>query len=77
MTVQLAKFILKHVNGCPSCFNSMARAISTVQYVASRARDPTFEKLMDYYKNLVKVVAIQDLILANPSRNPPSVSVDF
>ncbi|KAL9224858.1 hypothetical protein vseg_000853 [Gypsophila vaccaria] len=32
---------------------------------------------MDSYKNLVKVVAIQDLILANPSRNPPSVSVDF
>lgn len=45
------------------------------QYVASRARDPTFEKLMDKYKNLLKVVAIQDLILANP-RNQ-SVSLDF
>ncbi|XP_004293683.1 PREDICTED: uncharacterized protein LOC101291798 [Fragaria vesca subsp. vesca] len=45
------------------------------QYVASRARDPTFEKLMDKYKNLVKVVAVQDLILANPS--DPAVSVDF
>lgn len=76
-SVQLVKFILKPVNGCPFGFSSMPRAISTAQYVASRARDPTFEKLMDHYKNLVKVVAIQDLILANPSRNPPSVSVDF
>uniref|UniRef100_A0A5B7BUJ1 PORR domain-containing protein n=1 Tax=Davidia involucrata TaxID=16924 RepID=A0A5B7BUJ1_DAVIN len=49
------------------------------QYVASRARDPTFEKLMDKYKNLLKVVAIQDLILANPLHNPPppSVSLEF
>ncbi|XP_052184876.1 protein ROOT PRIMORDIUM DEFECTIVE 1 [Diospyros lotus] len=46
------------------------------QYVASRARDPTFEKLMDKYKNLLKVVAVQDLILASPA-NPPSVSLDF
>lgn len=45
------------------------------QYVASRARDPTFEKLMDKYKNFLKVVAVQDLILANP-RNQ-SVSLDF
>ncbi|XP_022988146.1 protein ROOT PRIMORDIUM DEFECTIVE 1 [Cucurbita maxima] len=45
------------------------------QYVASRARDPTFEKLMDRYKNLLKVVAVQDLILANP-RNQ-SVSLEF
>ncbi|GMI79960.1 hypothetical protein like AT1G06440 [Hibiscus trionum] len=50
---------------------------SSVQYVESRARDPTFEKLMDKYKNLVKVIAIQDLILANPTNNPPSVSLDF
>ncbi|KVI11727.1 hypothetical protein Ccrd_009862 [Cynara cardunculus var. scolymus] len=47
------------------------------QYVASRVRDATFEKLMDKYKNLLKVVSIQDLILANHSNNPPSVSVDF
>lgn len=47
------------------------------QYVASRVRDATFEKLMDKYKNLLKVVSIQDLILANRSNNPPSVSVDF
>ena len=60
MAVQLVKFILKPVNGCPFGFNSIARGISTAQYVASRARDPTFEKFMDYYKNLVKVVAIQD-----------------
>lgn len=45
------------------------------QYVASRARDPTFEKLMDKYKNLLKVVAVQDLILANP-RNQ-LISLEF
>lgn len=56
---------------------SITRTISSAQYVASRARDPTFEKYMDHYKKLVKVVAIQDLILANPNKNPPSVSVDF
>lgn len=45
------------------------------QYVGSRARDPVFEKLMDKYKNLVKVIAIQDLILANPKN--PCVSIEF
>lgn len=47
------------------------------QYVASRFRDPVFEKLMDKYKNLLKVIAIQDLILANPTLDPPSVSIEF
>ncbi|KAM1032629.1 hypothetical protein ACFX2C_036273 [Malus domestica] len=45
------------------------------EYVASRARDATFEKLMDKYKNLLKVIAVQDLILANP--HDPAVSLDF
>ncbi|PQM42370.1 hypothetical protein Pyn_00017 [Prunus yedoensis var. nudiflora] len=45
------------------------------QYVASRARDPTFEKLMDKYKNLLKVIAVQDLILENPIN--PELSLDF
>ncbi|KAL2521981.1 Ubiquitin carboxyl-terminal hydrolase family protein [Forsythia ovata] len=49
---------------------------TSAQYVASRARDPTFEKLMEKYKNLLKVISIQDLILASTS-NPPSVSLDF
>ncbi|XP_062093635.1 protein ROOT PRIMORDIUM DEFECTIVE 1 [Humulus lupulus] len=44
-------------------------------YVSSRARDPTFEKFMDNYKNLLKVVSIQDLILANPQN--PVVSLEF
>ncbi|XP_059643887.1 LOW QUALITY PROTEIN: protein ROOT PRIMORDIUM DEFECTIVE 1 [Cornus florida] len=44
------------------------------QYVAS---NPTFEKLMDNYKNLLKVIAIQGLILTNRSNNPPSVSLEF
>lgn len=47
------------------------------QYVASRSRDPVFEKLMDKYKNLLKVIAIQDLILANPTADPPCVSIEF
>ncbi|CAN0919808.1 Protein ROOT PRIMORDIUM DEFECTIVE 1 [Linum grandiflorum] len=50
---------------------------TSTQYVESRARDPVFEKHMDKYKNLVKVISIQDLILSNPTRNPPSVSLDF
>ncbi|PON86247.1 Plant organelle RNA recognition domain containing protein [Trema orientale] len=52
-------------------YSSIAVRLKTTssQYVASRARDPTFEKLMDSYKNLLKVISIQDLILANP-RNP-------
>ncbi|KAK6127530.1 hypothetical protein DH2020_038733 [Rehmannia glutinosa] len=49
---------------------------TSAQYVASRARDPTFEKLMEKYKNLLKVISIQDLILASNS-TPPSVSLDF
>ncbi|KAF8044241.1 hypothetical protein BT93_A2278 [Corymbia citriodora subsp. variegata] len=49
---------------------------TSAQYVASRARDPTFEKLMEKYKNLLKLVAIQDPILA--SSNPSSsILLDF
>lgn len=39
---------------------------TSAQYVAARARDATFEKLMDGYKNLLKVAAVQDLVLASP-----------
>ncbi|KAF9589758.1 hypothetical protein IFM89_028667 [Coptis chinensis] len=42
---------------------------TSAQYVDSRTRDPTYEKLMKSYKNLLKVYSIQDLILANP-KNP-------
>ncbi|KAL3616578.1 hypothetical protein CASFOL_039968 [Castilleja foliolosa] len=49
---------------------------TSAQYVSSRARDPTFEKLMEKYKNLLKVISIQDLILASNS-DPPSVSLDY
>ncbi|XP_027336674.1 protein ROOT PRIMORDIUM DEFECTIVE 1 [Abrus precatorius] len=60
----------------PLCVSTCVRSKTTSsQYVASRFRDPTFEKLMDNYKNLVKVISIQDLILANP--NNPSVSIEF
>ncbi|KAG9455827.1 hypothetical protein H6P81_000335 [Aristolochia fimbriata] len=44
---------------------------TSAQYVASRARDPTFEKLMAQYKNLIKVFSIQDLILASPTLSVP------
>ncbi|KAK9735047.1 hypothetical protein RND81_04G180300 [Saponaria officinalis] len=77
MAKQLLKSVLNRLNGSHFNANSVVRSISSVQYVATRARDPTFEKYMDNYKNFVKVIAIQDLILANPSRIPPSVSVDF
>ncbi|XP_022766202.1 protein ROOT PRIMORDIUM DEFECTIVE 1 [Durio zibethinus] len=71
MRILTVKTILKH-----QIIGSRFKT-SSAQYVASRARDPTFEKLMDKYKNLLKVVAIQDLILSNPTNNPPSVSLDF
>lgn len=77
MAIQLLKFMLKPSNPVFICSKLISRTISSAQYVASRARDPTFEKYMDHYKKLVKVIAIQDLILANPNKNPPSVSVDF
>ncbi|GMG99532.1 hypothetical protein Nepgr_001372 [Nepenthes gracilis] len=76
MASRLVKFIVRKPNGHPFHLNSIPKTTSS-QYVSSRARDPTFEKFMDHYKNLLKVVAIQDLILANPSKTPPSVSLDF
>ncbi|CAM8982134.1 unnamed protein product [Rhodiola kirilowii] len=62
----------------PSLFflNHHRTAMSSATYVASRARDATFEKFMDGYKNLVKVVSIQDLILASPKKSQ-SVSIEF
>nr|KJB41993.1 hypothetical protein B456_007G131600 [Gossypium raimondii] len=75
MPILTLKTILKHQNPC-RVIGSRFKT-SSVQYVISRFRDPTFEKLMDKYKNLLKVIAIQDLILANPTNNPPSVSLDF
>ncbi|KAI4307738.1 hypothetical protein L6164_030892 [Bauhinia variegata] len=72
MGTYIAKVLSKHL----ACHSIFVRSKSTsAQYVASRARDPTFEKLMDKYKNLLKIIAIQDLILANPKDQ--SVSVDF
>ncbi|GAB2224286.1 hypothetical protein Droror1_Dr00005038 [Drosera rotundifolia] len=76
MATQLLKFIPKHPNGYPFHLLSKPKTTSS-QYVASRARDATFEKFMDHYKSLIKVIAIQDLILANPNKNPPSISLDF
>ncbi|XVE83350.1 hypothetical protein DITRI_Ditri16bG0082200 [Diplodiscus trichospermus] len=74
MQILTIKKILKHQNLCQIiCSRSKT---SSARYVASRFRDPTFEKLMDKYKNILKVIAIQDVILANPSNNP-SVSLDF
>ncbi|RZB81075.1 protein ROOT PRIMORDIUM DEFECTIVE 1-like [Glycine soja] len=74
LTLMGAKFVGKQ--GHPTRFSMCLRSKTTsAQYVATRFRDPTFEKLMDNYKNLVKVIAVQDLILANPKN--PSVSIDF
>ncbi|XP_078441775.1 ubiquitin carboxyl-terminal hydrolase family protein [Wolffia australiana] len=41
---------------------------TSAQYMAARPRDAAFEKLMDGYKNLLKVTAVQDLILASPDQ---------
>lgn len=73
----MANHILKFILSNPAIPSMTVRSKTTsTQYVAARARDATFEKLMDTYKELLKVVSIQDLILANPN-NPPSVSLDF
>ncbi|XP_006847826.2 protein ROOT PRIMORDIUM DEFECTIVE 1 [Amborella trichopoda] len=40
--------------------------ITSVQYVETRHRDHSFEKFMHDYKHYLKVIKIQDLILANP-----------
>ncbi|WCJ26803.1 Ubiquitin carboxyl-terminal hydrolase family protein [Euphorbia peplus] len=74
MRRQIFKAFLGHP--CRASINVRSMTTSA-QYVASRFRDPTFEKLMGNYKNLNKVFAIQDLILANHTDNPPSVSVEF
>lgn len=72
MVTHLVKFVSKH----PLRHSMSVRSkMTSSQYVAARARDPTFEKPMEKYKNLLKVIAIQDLILANPKNQ--SVSVDF
>lgn len=44
---------------------------TSAQHVAARSIDPTFEKLMDKYKHLFKVIAVQDLILASPNEALP------
>lgn len=49
---------------------------TSAEYVASRARDPTFDKLMKNYKNYLKVVSVQDLLLADTTNNS-SVSLHF
>ena len=74
MTLMGVKFVGKQefLTRFSMCVRSKT---TSAQYLATRFRDPTFEKLMDNYKNLVKVIAIQDLILANPKNR--SVSIDF
>ncbi|KAG2701858.1 hypothetical protein I3843_06G059700 [Carya illinoinensis] len=72
MRTHIINFITKHPHQ-PSM--GVRSKVTSSQYVASRARDPVFEKLMDKYKHLVKVIAIQDLILANPKNQ--CVSLDF
>ncbi|KAK7301989.1 hypothetical protein RJT34_12866 [Clitoria ternatea] len=70
----IVNFVIKYKHPLGVSIPVRSKTTSS-QYVASRFRDPTFEKLMDNYKNLVKVSAIEDLILANPKN--PSVSIDF
>ncbi|KAG6385826.1 hypothetical protein SASPL_154707 [Salvia splendens] len=73
----MATQFFKKLRPSAALFSSPSRTKTTsAQYVASRARDPTFEKLMERYKNLLRVISIQDLILSSNS-SPPSVSLDF
>ncbi|KAL5797367.1 hypothetical protein ACOSQ2_002187 [Xanthoceras sorbifolium] len=81
MRRKILESILKHPKTKKTTTTMLIRSKTTsAQYVASRFRDPTFEKLMDKYKNLIKVISVQDLILATPTKNknePPSLSLDF
>jgi hypothetical protein len=72
MRTHIVNFIIKHPHQPSMAVRSKT---TSSQYVASRSRDPVLEKLMDKYKHLFKVIAIQDLILANPKN--PCVSLDF
>ncbi|KAM1213065.1 hypothetical protein PS2_004527 [Malus domestica] len=72
MGTRFSRWIMKQPR---QYFLAVRYKTTSIEYVASRARDPTFEKLMDKYKNLLKVIAVQDLILANP--HDPAVSLDF
>ncbi|KAI3945063.1 hypothetical protein MKW98_009867, partial [Papaver atlanticum] len=49
---------------------------TSAEYVASRARDPTFDKLMKNYNNYLKVVSLQYLLLADTTNNS-SISLHF
>lgn len=76
MGSHIMNLLSKHKQQHGLCVSVFVRSKTTSsQYVETRARDPTFEKLMDKYKDLLKVIAIQDLILANPKN--PSVSIEF
>ncbi|KAK3183959.1 hypothetical protein Dsin_031245 [Dipteronia sinensis] len=78
MRRKILESIIKHPKTATTTF--IRSKTSVAEYVASRFRDPTFEKLMDKYKNLLKVISVQDLILATPTKNnndPPSLSLDF
>ncbi|KAG9134247.1 hypothetical protein Leryth_019183 [Lithospermum erythrorhizon] len=71
----MSTFIIRKL--LPTTLFLLTRTKTTsAQYVASRVRDPTFEKLMDQYKNLNKVVQIQQLILSDPLSSA-SISVEF
>ncbi|KAK6797785.1 hypothetical protein RDI58_005487 [Solanum bulbocastanum] len=71
--------LLQKLNHKPPTTVFRRRKTTSAEYVASRNRDPTFEKLMDKYKNLFKVITIQDLILGTTTNAaaPPAVSLDF
>lgn len=75
MKLHVVKFLLEYQRS--SQINFIRFKTISAQYVARRARDATFEKLMDQYKNFLKVIAVQDLILANPTNNPTAASLDF
>ncbi|XP_057492091.1 protein ROOT PRIMORDIUM DEFECTIVE 1 [Actinidia eriantha] len=77
------KLTFKTFNRQPMTGTVLRSKTTSSEYVSSRARDPTFEKLMDKYKNLLKVIAIQDLIIATntstaaAATTKPSISIDF
>ncbi|XP_072967901.1 protein ROOT PRIMORDIUM DEFECTIVE 1 [Typha angustifolia] len=59
----------------PSLLHLSRRKTTSAQHVAARHLDPTFEKLMEGYKHLLKSLPVIDLILASPP--PHSLPLPF
>ncbi|KAM1422417.1 hypothetical protein ACFX2I_004553 [Malus domestica] len=64
MGTRFSRWIMKQPR---QYFLAVRYKTTSIEYVASRARDPTFEKLMDKYKNLLKSLLSKISSLQTPT----------